>query len=72
MSREDLQNGYYWASQQLFEHNAIYDRVMGIYDCWNKNNVRLHERFFPIIINWAAHHVAYSYPKASCPVRKEN
>ncbi|MEK6645696.1 MAG: radical SAM protein [Candidatus Firestonebacteria bacterium] len=67
MSEKDLENGYCWAFQELFELNTVFNRLMKLYNNWNENNVRLNERIFPIIANLSSHYVAYSYPKAKAP-----
>ena len=69
MTVEDLQNGYYWIQQELFDLNTIYSRSMKLFDLWNKNKVRLHKRLSPLITNLAGHNSAYFYSKAKHPSR---
>jgi len=67
MSVEELQNGFNWANQQMFELNTTWKRLIDLYSEWNNNKVRYYDRTFPLMMNLASHHVAYSYPIAEHP-----
>jgi len=62
MSQEALQNGYNWAMQQVNYYEAIFKRLRGVWNLWNKNNVRLQDRISPIIINLSLNDVVRSLP----------
>jgi len=67
MSPEALQNGYNWAMQQVSSYESIFKRLRGVWDLWNKNNVRLQDRISPIIVNLALNDVVRSLPEAIHP-----
>jgi len=67
MSLEALQNGYNWTMQQVNSYEAIFKRLRGVWDLWNKNNVRLQDRISPIMVNLALNDVAKSLPEATYP-----
>jgi len=67
MSLEALQNGYNWTMQQVSSYESIFKRLRGVWDLWNKNNVRLQDRISPIIVNLALNDVVRSLPEAIHP-----
>jgi radical SAM superfamily enzyme YgiQ (UPF0313 family) len=67
MSPEALQNGYNWAMQQVSSYESIFKRLRGVWDLWNKNNVRLQDRISPIIVNLSLNDVVRSLPEATHP-----
>ena len=67
MSPEALQNGYNWAMQQVNSYESIFKRLRGVWNLWNKNNVRLQDRISPIIVNLALNDVASALPEATHP-----
>jgi len=67
MSPEALQNGYNWAMQQVSSYEAIFERLRGVWNLWNKSNVRLQDRISPIIVNLALNDVVRSLPEAIHP-----
>jgi radical SAM superfamily enzyme YgiQ (UPF0313 family) len=62
MSPETLQNGYNWAMRQVNSYEAIFKRLRGVWNLWNKNNVRLQDRISPIIVYLAINDVVRSLP----------
>ncbi|MDH5174106.1 MAG: B12-binding domain-containing radical SAM protein [Elusimicrobiota bacterium] len=67
MSPKSLQNGYNWAMQQVNSYESIFKRLRGIWNLWNRNNVRLQDRISPITVNLAINDVARSLPEATHP-----
>jgi len=67
MSPGALQNGYNWAMQQVNSYEAIFKRLRGVWNLWNKNNVRLQDRISPIIVNLGINDVVRSFPEATHP-----
>jgi len=67
MSPEALQNGYNWTMQQVNSYESIFKRLRGVWNLWNKNNVRLQDRISPIIVNLGINNVVRSIPEAIHP-----
>lgn len=67
MSPEALQNGYNWAMQQGHSYESIFKRLRGVWNLWNKNNVRLQDRISPIIVNLVINDVVSTLPEATHP-----
>jgi len=67
MSPGALQNGYNWAMQQVSSYESIFERLKGIWNLWNKSNVRLQDRISPIVVNLALNDVVKSLPEATHP-----
>jgi radical SAM superfamily enzyme YgiQ (UPF0313 family) len=67
MSAKALQNGYNWTIQQANSYEAIFKRLRGVWNLWNKNNVRLQDRISPIIVNLVNNDVVRSLPEATHP-----
>ncbi len=67
MSPEALQNGYNWAMQQVNSYESIFKRLRGVWNLWNRNNVRLQDRISPIIVNLVINDVVRSFPGATHP-----
>lgn len=67
ISPEALQNGYNWTMQQVNSYEAIFKRLRGVWNLWNKNNVRLQDRISPMMVNLALNDVASALPEATHP-----
>ncbi|MFB0526937.1 MAG: radical SAM protein [bacterium] len=67
MSPEALQNGYNWTMQQVNSYEAIFKRLRGVWNLWNKNNVRLQDRITPITVNLGLNDVVRSLSEATHP-----
>jgi len=67
MSPEALQNGYNWTIQQVNSYESIFKRLRGVWNLWNRNNVRLRDRISPVIVNLGLNDVAKSLPEAIHP-----
>jgi len=68
MSPEALQNGYNWAMREVSSYEAIFERLRGIWNLWNRSRVRLQDRITPIIVNLSLNDVVRSFPEASHPL----
>jgi len=67
MSPHALQNGYNWAMWEVNSYEAIFERLRGVWNLWNKQNARLGDRISPIIVNLAMNDIARSLPRAVHP-----
>jgi radical SAM superfamily enzyme YgiQ (UPF0313 family) len=67
MSPGALKNGYNWAMQQVSSYEAIFKRLRGVWNLWNRNNVRSQDRISPIIVNLGLNDVVRSLPEATHP-----
>lgn len=67
MSANELKNGYFWVSKEVFSLAHIYKRVMSLYEVWNKNNVRPFARTFPLMLNLNSHYAMRGYANAVHP-----
>jgi radical SAM superfamily enzyme YgiQ (UPF0313 family) len=63
MTVEELQDGYYWLNQKVYEPNVIRERLESLFSIWTKNNI-LHEdaRGFITSRNLECNWFAYSMP----------
>jgi len=68
MSPQALQNGYNWAMREACSYEAIFERLRGIWNLWNKSSVRFQDRTSPIIVNLSLNNVVRSFPEASHPL----
>jgi radical SAM superfamily enzyme YgiQ (UPF0313 family) len=69
MSPKALQDKYIWAKQQVYSYDSIFKRLRGLWNFWNRTNVRLEDRISPIIANLSGNDRAYNYLIAEYPER---
>ncbi len=66
MTPDELQRGYYNAFQKIYSHKAVYQRLTGLWETWDKNSTLpaeaiLSEKTGTLLMNKNFQAVAYSY-----------